>query len=65
MELISHDEFDTLVDFAHTPEALEALSHIREIAPPRRLVVVFGCGRAGPSKRPDMAAVAGRCADAL
>jgi UDP-N-acetylmuramoyl-L-alanyl-D-glutamate--2,6-diaminopimelate ligase len=56
--------FTAVVDFAHTPNALEqALRTLREITP-RKLIVVFGCaGERDVQKRPLMGRVAATYAD--
>ncbi|WP_172120895.1 UDP-N-acetylmuramoyl-L-alanyl-D-glutamate--2,6-diaminopimelate ligase [Actinomyces faecalis] len=55
-----------IVDFAHTPEAMElALKAVREITP-GRLIVVFGSdGDRDQGKRPMLGEVAARLADVL
>lgn len=56
--------FPALIDFAHTPGALEAaLRSVRELTQ-RKIVLVFGCGgERDQGKRPLMGKVAGELAD--
>ncbi len=68
MEFISHNagNFKVIIDFAHTPNALEkALGVARDIAE-NNVIVVFGCaGLRDKYKRKAMGKVAGKLADKI
>ena len=56
-----------VIDYAHTPDALQnVLKTLRDIAPKRQLICLFGCGGdRDRSKRPEMAAIAEKLSDRI
>ena len=60
-------DISVIIDYAHTPDALEnVLKTLRDVAPERKLICLFGCGGdRDKTKRPEMAAVAERFADSI
>ena len=60
-------DLSVVIDYAHTPDALEnVLRTLRDIAPERTLICLFGCGGdRDKTKRPEMAAIAEKMADRI
>ena len=60
-------DLSVIIDYAHTPDALEnVLKTVREIAPERELICVFGCGGdRDRTKRPEMGKIAQKMADRI
>lgn len=60
-------DISVIIDYAHTPDALEnVLKTLRDIAPERELICLFGCGGdRDKTKRPEMAAIAQKLADRI
>ncbi len=61
------DDISVVIDYAHTPDAMEkALSTLRDIAPGRTLICLFGCGGdRDKSKRPQIGKIAQKLADRI
>jgi len=56
--------FTVIIDYAHTPDALEKIYQTLKLSRAGRIISVFGaCGDRDRSKRPIMGAIAGRFAD--
>ncbi len=56
-----------IVDYAHTPDALEnVLKTLKDCADARELITVFGCGgNRDKTKRPEMAAISAKYSDRI
>jgi UDP-N-acetylmuramoyl-L-alanyl-D-glutamate--2,6-diaminopimelate ligase len=60
-------DISVIIDYAHTPDALEnVLKTLREIAPERQLICLFGCGGdRDKTKRPEMGRIAQKMSDRI
>lgn len=60
------EDFTIVIDYAHTPDALEKILQTMKAVAPKRVVAVFGCGGDRDSaKRPIMGRIAAENADYL
>lgn len=60
-------DFDVVIDFAHTPDSFEKLLPVTRKTTAGKLIVVFGSagGRRDPAKRPIQGEIAGKYADVV
>lgn len=66
MEVVYENEFTVMVDFAHTPNALEQILQTMKPSVKGRLIHVFGsAGQRDYQKRPEMGRVSARYADII
>lgn len=66
MEHVGAADVDVVVDYAHTPDALEAALHALRETTTQHLTVVFGCGGdRDRGKRPEMGRIAAALADRI
>ncbi|GAC1590847.1 MAG: UDP-N-acetylmuramoyl-L-alanyl-D-glutamate--2,6-diaminopimelate ligase [Candidatus Velthaea sp.] len=64
MERIGAFGVDAIVDYAHTPDALQNVLHAARETTKHKLIVVFGCGGdRDPGKRSEMGIIASSIAD--
>lgn len=61
------EDVTAVIDYAHTPDALEnVLVTLKDISPDNEVVAVFGCGgNRDKTKRPEMGAIAEKIADRI
>ncbi len=66
MQVIPGNDFSVVIDYAHTPDALEQVLQALRPHVSGRLIAVFGCGGdRDPRKRPVMGRIASELADAV
>ena len=64
--VVEDKDYDVIVDYAHTPDALEKLLESVKVTTKNRTILVFGaCGDRDKTKRPIMGEIAARLADRI
>jgi len=62
--IVAGQDFTVIVDYAHTPDALENLLNLMSELPHKRIITVFGCGGdRDRSKRPVMGSISEKKSD--